>query len=102
MATVVSQVGQGHYYVACVGRMIKRSPEQWSHVTERERLAQEGVRESQDPGQDTGHVIGEPELLQQPSKFSEHGPNVDALVRFRCRRKCRADFMARGSNEKEI
>ena len=37
MATVVSQVGQGHHYV----------DEQLSHVTERERLPQEAVRESQ-------------------------------------------------------
>ena len=49
MATVVSQVGQGHYYADYGGRIFKQSAEQLSHVTERERLAQEAVRESQDP-----------------------------------------------------
>ena len=49
-------------------------------MTERERLAQEAVRESQDPSQDTDHVIGEPEMPPQPSQSSEHGPNVDAPV----------------------
>ena len=37
MATVVSQVGQGHYYVDCGGRIFKQSAEQLLHVTERER-----------------------------------------------------------------
>ena len=50
MATVVSQVGQGHYYVDYGGSIFRQSAEQLSHVTERERLAQESVRESQDPG----------------------------------------------------
>ena len=49
MATVVSQVGQGHYYVDYGGLIFKQSAEQLSHVTERKRLAQEAVRESQDP-----------------------------------------------------
>ena len=49
-ATVVFQVGQGHYYVDYVGRIFKQSAEQSPHVTELERLAQEAVRESQDPG----------------------------------------------------
>ena len=42
----------------------------------RERLAQEAVRESQDTGRDTDRVFGEPELPQQSSKTSEHEPNV--------------------------
>ena len=46
MATVVSQVGQGHYCVDYGGRIFKQAAEQLSHVTERERLAQEAVRES--------------------------------------------------------
>ena len=50
--------------------------EQLSHVTERERLAQEAVRESQDPGRDTDHVSDEPELPRQPSQSSQHEPNV--------------------------
>ena len=49
MATVVSQVGQGNCYVDYGGRIFKQSTEQLSHVTERERLAQEAVRESQEP-----------------------------------------------------
>ena len=53
MATVVSQVGQGHDYVDHGGYILKQSAEQLSHVTERERLVHEAVRESQDPGQDT-------------------------------------------------
>ena len=48
MATVMSQVGQGHYYVDYGGRIFKQTAEQLSHVTDRERLAQEAVRESQD------------------------------------------------------
>ena len=32
------------------------------------------------PSQDTDHMIGKPELPQQPSQSSEHVPNVDALV----------------------
>ena len=43
IATVVSQVGQGHYFVDHGGRIVKHSAEQLSHVTERERLAQEAV-----------------------------------------------------------
>ena len=39
MATVVSQAGQGHYYVDYGGRIFKQSAELLSHVTERERLA---------------------------------------------------------------
>ena len=71
MATVVSQVGQGHYYVDFGGRIFfKQSAEQLSHVTERERLAREAVRESQDPGQNVNHVSDEPELPQQPSQTS--------------------------------
>ena len=63
MATVVSQV---HYYVDYGGRIFKQSAEQLSHVTERERLAQEAVRESQDPGRDMDRVNDQPELLQHP------------------------------------
>ena len=59
MATVVSQVGQGHYYVDCGGRIFKQSAKQLSHVTERERLAREAVRESQDPGRNVDHVSDE-------------------------------------------
>ena len=51
-ATVASQVGQGHYYIGHDGLIFKQSAEQVSHVTDRKRLAQEAVRESQDPGQD--------------------------------------------------
>ena len=76
MATVVSQVGQGHYYVDYGGRIFKQSAEQLSHVTERERLAQEAVRESQDPGRNVDHVSDEPELPQQPSQTSGHENNV--------------------------
>ena len=49
-------------------------------MTERERLGQEAVRESQNHGQDTDQVIDEQELPQPPSQSSEHGPNVDAHV----------------------
>ena len=75
----MSQVGQGHYYVDCGGRIFKQSAEQLSDVTERERLAQEAVRESQDPGRDVDHVSDEPDLPQQPSQPSEQENNV-ALV----------------------
>ena len=44
MATVVSQAGQGHYHVDYGGRIFKQAAEQLSHVTERERLAQETVQ----------------------------------------------------------
>ena len=54
MATVVSQVGQGHSCVGNGGRVFKQSAEQLSHVTERERLTQEAVRESQDHRLDMG------------------------------------------------
>ena len=43
---------------------------QLSHVTERWRLAQEAVRESQDPGRNVDHVSDEPKLPQQPSQTS--------------------------------
>ena len=56
--------------------MFKQSAEKVSHVTEREGLAQEAVRESQDPCRDTDRVFGEPELPQQSSQASEHEPNV--------------------------
>ena len=58
------------------GRIFKQSAEQLWHVTERERLAQEAVRESQNPGRDTGRVFGETELPQQSSQTSEHKPSV--------------------------
>ena len=80
MATVVSQVGQGHYYVDYGGRIFKQAAEQLSHVTERERLAQEAVRESRDSDRDMDHVSDEPELPPQPSQFPEQRPNVDAPV----------------------
>ena len=80
MATVVSQVGQGHYYVDYGGRIFKQAAEQLSHVTERERLAQEAVRESRDSDRDMDHVSDEPELPSQPSQFPEQRPNVDAPV----------------------
>ena len=70
MATVVFQIGQGHYYIDYGGGIFKQSAEQLSHVTERDRLTQEAVRESQDPGRDTDRVFGEPELPQQPSQSS--------------------------------
>ena len=71
MATVVSQVGQGHYYVEYGGRIFKQSAEQLSHVTERERLAREAVRQNVD------HVSDEEtELPQQPSQTSGQENNV--------------------------
>ena len=73
MATVVSQVSQSQSHLDYGVRIFKQSAEQLSHVTERERLAQEAVRESQDPGRDADHVIGEPDLPQQPSQSWEHG-----------------------------
>ena len=76
MATVVSQVGQGHYDVDYGGRIFKQSAEQLSHVTERERLAQDAVRESQDPGRNVDHVSDEPELPQQPFQASGQESNV--------------------------
>ena len=77
MATVVSQVGQGHKNVDYGGRNFKQSAEQVSHVTERERLAQEAVRESQDPGRNADHVSDEEtELPQQPSQTSGPENNV--------------------------
>ena len=60
-------VGQGHYHVEYGGRIFQQSAEQVSHVTERERLAREAVRESQDPRQDTDHVI-ETRIAQQYPK----------------------------------
>ena len=79
-ATVVSQVGQGHCYADNGGRIFKQAAEQLSHVTERERFAQEAVRESRDPDRDMDHVSDEPELPPQPSQFPEQRPNVDAPV----------------------
>ena len=79
MATVVSQVGQGHYYVDYGGRIFKQSGEQLAHVTERERLAQEAVLESQDPGRNVDHVSDEPELPQQPSQTSGQENNVASV-----------------------
>ena len=70
MATVVSQVDKATY-VDYGGRVFKQSAEQLSHVTERERLAQEAVRESQDPDRN--------ELPQQPSQTSRQ-ENNDAPV----------------------
>ena len=79
-ASVVSQIGQGHCYVDYGGRIFKQSAEQLSPVTERERLAREAVRESQDPGQNVDHVTDEgTELPQQPSQMSGQENNV-ALV----------------------
>ena len=63
MATVVSQVGQRP--LSCetmVDDFLKQSAEQLSHVTERERLAQETVRESQDYCRDVDPVSDEPEF----------------------------------------
>ena len=48
-------------------------------MTERVRLAQEAMRESQDPGRYTDHVVGEHELPQQPTQSSEHEPSVAPL-----------------------
>ena len=62
------------------GRIFKQAAEQLSHVTERERLAQEAVRESRNSDQDMDHVSDEPELPSQPSQFPEQRPNVDAPV----------------------
>ena len=76
MATVVSQVGQGHFYGDYGGRIFKQSAEQLSHVTERQRLAQEAVRESQDPSRDMDHVSDELELPQQTSQTSGQENNV--------------------------
>ena len=49
MATVVSQIVQGHYFVDNGGRIFKQSAEQLSHVTERERLAQEAGQQTRGP-----------------------------------------------------
>ena len=46
MATVVSQVGLGHYYIDYGGRVFKQSAEQLRHISERERLSLEAVREA--------------------------------------------------------
>ena len=62
MNTVVSQVG--HFNNDYGGRIFKQLAGQLSHVSERERVAQEAVRESQDPGRDTYRVFDEPELPQ--------------------------------------
>ena len=78
MATVVSQVGQGHCFIDNGGRIFKQSAEQLSHVTELKRLPQEAVRELQDPGRDMDRVIGEPEWPQQPSQSSGHEANIAA------------------------
>ena len=50
MGTVVSPVGQGHFQVDYGGRIFKQLSEQPSRVTERERLAQDSARESQNCG----------------------------------------------------
>ena len=84
MATVVSQVGQGHYYVDYGGRIFKQSAEQLSHVTERERLAQEAVREPQRPGRNVDHVSDEPELPQQPSQNVRTRKQCCTCVTARC------------------
>ena len=77
MATVVSQIGQSHYYVDFGGRNFKQSAKQVSHVTERERLPREAVRESQNPSQNVDHVNDEEtELPQQPSQTSRQETNV--------------------------
>ena len=47
MATVVSQVGQGHYYIDYGGRVFKQAAEQLRHISERERQALEAVREAE-------------------------------------------------------
>ena len=79
MATVVSQVGQGHCSVDYGGRIFKKLAEQLPHVTERERLAQDAVRESQDPGQNMNPVtVVQPEQPQQSSPSAEPAPNSAA------------------------
>ena len=50
MATVVSQVGLGHYYIDYGGRVFKQSAEQLRHISERERMALEAVREAEPGG----------------------------------------------------
>ena len=72
----VSSWSRGHYHVDYGGRIFKQSAEQLSHVTERERLAQEAVRESQDPRRNVDHVTDEPELPHQPSQTSGQENNV--------------------------
>ena len=87
MATAVSQGGHGHYYVDYGGRIFKQSAEQLSHVTERERLAREAVRESQDTGRNVDHVINEEtELPQQPSKRQDQKTMLHLChsLMFRC------------------
>ena len=70
MATVVSQVGQGHYFFDYGGRIFKHSAEQLSDVTERKRLAREAVHESQDRGRDTDRVfLGSPNCLNSHSRL---------------------------------
>ena len=57
--------------------MLNKSAEQLSHVTERERLAREAVRESQEPRRNVDHVSDEEtELPQQPSQTSGQENNV--------------------------
>ena len=82
MATVVSQVGQGHCSVDYGGRIFEQSAEQLAHVTEkeRERLAQDALRESQEPGQDTDPATGQPEPPLQLSQSTEPAPNSDAPI----------------------
>ena len=65
MATVVSQVGKGHDYTDYGERC---------HGTK--APSPRGCARIPDPCRDTDHVIGEPELPQQPSQTSEHEPNV--------------------------
>ena len=74
MAIVVFQACQGYYHVDYGGRICKQSAEQLSHVTERERLAQEAVRESQDPGRDVNHVSD----VSMPDPGSPETPNENA------------------------
>ena len=57
------------------------SAEHLSHVTERERLAREAVRESQDIGQNVDHVSDEEtELPQQPSQTSGQENNIAPVL----------------------
>ena len=54
MATVVSQVGQGHYYIDYGGRVFKVAAEQISPISERERAARRAVEEAEGPADEQG------------------------------------------------
>ena len=70
MVTVRSQVGHGHYYIDYGGRVFKLSAEQLRHISERERLALEAVREAG----------GEPEEAEAPHEGKDAAPHEDGAA----------------------